>query len=52
LRSLNGVDDPVDGARVRAKRHAQVGFLANMIQARMTANPNEKIVSVGDYNAF
>ena len=52
LRSLNGIDDPADGARVRAKRRAQAEFLANLIQARMTANPNEKIVSVGDYNAF
>jgi predicted extracellular nuclease len=52
LRSLNGVDDPADGARIRAKRRAQAEFLANLIQARMTANPNEKIVSVGDNNAF
>lgn len=52
LRSLIGVDDPADGARVRAKRAAQSEFLANLIQARMTANPDERIVSVGDYNAF
>lgn len=52
LRSLNGVDDAADGPRVRAKRAAQAEFLANLIQARMTANPNEQIISVGDYNAF
>ena len=52
LRSLSGVDDPVDGGRVRAKRRAQAEFLADLIQARQAADPNERIVSVGDYNAF
>jgi hypothetical protein len=52
LRSFNGVDDPVDGPRVRAKRAKQAEFLANLIQARQTADPNEHIVSVGDYNAY
>jgi hypothetical protein len=51
LRSLSGIDGP-DGARIRAKRRAQAEFLANLIQARQTANPAERIVSVGDYNAF
>jgi predicted extracellular nuclease len=52
LRSLSGVDDPVDGGRVRFKRRAQAEYLANLIQARQTADPTEKIISVGDYNAF
>jgi predicted extracellular nuclease len=52
LRSLSGVDDPADGDRVRAKRRAQAEYLANLIQARQTADPTERIVSVGDYNAF
>lgn len=52
LRSLNGVDDPVDGNRIRTKRRAQAEYLANLIQARQVADPNERIVSVGDYNAF
>ncbi|MGB7623912.1 MAG: lamin tail domain-containing protein [Terriglobia bacterium] len=52
LRSLIGVDDPADGPRVRAKRAAQAEFLANLIQLSQTANPNEHILSVGDYNAF
>jgi hypothetical protein len=50
LRSLNGVDDPVDGPRVRAKRKAQAEFLANILQSYQAGG--EKIVSVGDYNAF
>jgi len=52
LRSLNGIDAPVDGARVRAKRRAQAEFLANLIQARQAADPTARIVSIGDYNAF
>ncbi|HEV2706062.1 MAG TPA: lamin tail domain-containing protein [Pyrinomonadaceae bacterium] len=52
LRSLNGVDDPVEGPRVREKRRKQAEFLANLIQSRQTADATEKIISVGDYNAF
>ncbi|MBL0130503.1 MAG: HYR domain-containing protein [Chitinophagaceae bacterium] len=52
LRSLNGVDDPIDGNRVRTKRAAQAEFLANLIQGFQTSNPAANIVSVGDYNAF
>jgi predicted extracellular nuclease len=52
LRSLTSVDDPVEGPRVRAKRKAQAEFLANLIQSRQTADPTERILSVGDYNAF
>jgi predicted extracellular nuclease len=58
LRSLSGVDDnTVDGsgtvgARVREKRRKQAEFLANLIQARQVADPTEKIINVGDMNAF
>jgi hypothetical protein len=58
LRSLNGVDDNTVagtgtvGARVREKRRQQAEFLANYIQGRQTSNPNEKIITVGDMNAF
>ncbi len=52
LRSLSGVDDPVDGARVRAKRRAQAEYLANLVQSRQTANPAEHIVLIGDFNAY
>src|SRR6185369_17220520 len=52
LRSLNGVDDPVDGPRVRAKRRAQAEFLANLVQARQAANPSLRMVVLGDFNAF
>ncbi len=52
LRSLNGVEDPVDGNRVRVKRNAQAQYLANLIQSFQTADPTANIISVGDYNAF
>lgn len=52
LRSFLGTVDPVDGPRVRAKRLAQAEFLANLVQARQAANANERIVVVGDFNAY
>ena len=60
LRSLNDIDStaagsngwPTTGARVRAKRRAQAEFLANLVQARQTANSNERIALIGDFNAF
>jgi hypothetical protein len=48
LRSLSGIAGS-DGARIRAKRRAQAEFLAALIQSRQAS---ERIVSVGDYNAF
>jgi hypothetical protein len=52
LRSLNGVDDPADGNRVRTKRRAQAEFLAGYLQQRQAASPGEEIILVGDFNAF
>jgi len=52
LRSLNGIDDPAEGVRVRAKRQAQAEFLATVLDELQTTNPSTPIVSVGDYNAF
>ncbi len=60
LRSLIGVDSTdvgvkgwaTVGDRVRAKRGEQARFLAQLIQDRQTANPDEKIVLLGDFNAF
>lgn len=60
LRSLNGANSegpgsngwPTEGARVRAKRLAQAEDLANLVQARQTADPAESIILVGDFNAF
>ncbi len=49
LRSLSGIDDPVDGPRVRAKRAAQAESLAELIQQHQAAG--EHVISIGDYNA-
>lgn len=60
LRSLNDVNsiDPgsngwaTDGDRVRAKRLEQAESLANLVQARQTADPDERIILIGDFNAY
>jgi uncharacterized protein len=52
LRSLLDLDDPASGAQVRAKRQQQAEFLADLIQSRQAADPNEKIVVLGDFNAY
>ncbi|MBS1826954.1 MAG: lamin tail domain-containing protein [Acidobacteria bacterium] len=51
-RSMNSIDDPVEGRRVRAKRRAQAEAIAKLVQARQVANPRERILVVGDMNAF
>jgi len=59
-RSLNGVNDPRPGSngwattgdRVRAKRLEQAEFLAGLIQSRQTSDPSERLVVIGDFNAF
>lgn len=52
-RSLNGNDtDDAAGERVRAKRHQQAVFLAELLQARQQGNPEERVLVMGDFNAF
>jgi predicted extracellular nuclease len=58
MRSLNNIEDATPagtgtvGARVREKRRKGAEFLANYIQSRQTANPTERIITLGDLNAF
>jgi uncharacterized protein len=52
LRSLTSLDDPSQGPFVRAKRQQQAEFLADLIQSRQAADPNEKIIALGDFNAY
>jgi len=52
LRSLNGIADATEGPRVRAKRIAQAEYLANFLQSRQSTNPSEKILCLGDFNAY
>lgn len=60
LRSLSDVNSatagsngwPTAGDRVRDKRAEQALFLANLVQARQSANPDEHILLLGDFNAY
>ncbi|MCW4472876.1 lamin tail domain-containing protein [Xanthomonas sp. H13-6] len=52
-RSLNGAEaDTASGQRIRAKRQAQADFLADLLQARQLADPQEQVLVMGDFNAF
>lgn len=52
LRSMSGIDEPSDGARVRAKRRAQAEHVARLVQERQSLNPPENLILIGDFNAF
>ena len=41
-----------EGERIRAKRQKQAEDLADLVADRQTADPAERIVLVGDFNAF
>src|SRR5690606_19704884 len=52
-RSLNSAEeDSPGGERVRAKRQEQAKCLANLVQGRQLADPAERLVVLGDFNAF
>jgi predicted extracellular nuclease len=53
LKSFLGYNDPKDGGlRVRTKKKLQAEFLAKVVQERQKANADEKIVLLGDFNAY
>lgn len=52
LKSYRGVDDEKDGDRLRNKRRLEAEWLANFVQERQKADPAERIVLSGDFNAF
>ena len=51
-RSLNNIDDPVDGPRVRFKRHTQALRISQEIQTIQTAEPDVGLIVLGDFNGF
>ena len=51
-RSLNDIDHPVLGPRVRQKRLEQAQSIAQKVQDLQTANPNIRLVVTGDFNAY
>ncbi len=52
LKSFLGYDDPKQMANVRLKKKLQAEFLAKLVADRQKANPKERIVLVGDFNAY
>jgi hypothetical protein len=51
-RSLSGIDDGSSGPRVRQKRHEQALFLSEWLGDRQDADSSERIVVLGDFNAY
>ncbi len=52
FKSYRGIDDPKDGNRVQNKRRLEAEWLAKFIAERAVANPTERLIVVGDFNAF
>ncbi len=51
LRSLIDIESLTSGPRVRAKRAEQSEFLAALAHRRLEADPDERILVIGDFNA-
>ncbi|MCB1581526.1 MAG: lamin tail domain-containing protein [Xanthomonadales bacterium] len=52
MRSRGGIDDAVDGERVRSKRLQQANSVASMVDAILAEDPNVGLYVLGDFNAF
>lgn len=52
FKSYRGIDDPADGDRVRRKRRLEAEWLARFVADRAKTNPTERMIVVGDFNAF
>jgi predicted extracellular nuclease len=52
LKSFLGYNDPKRQDDVRMKKRLQAEFLAKWVQSMQTADPNAKIILVGDFNAY
>ena len=52
LKSFLGYDDPKQMDNVRLKKRLQAESLAKFVQERQKANPQEKLVLLGDFNAY
>ncbi len=51
LRSMNGIDGD-DAAFVREKRHRQAVWLSEAVQQLQEADPDVRLIVLGDFNAF
>jgi predicted extracellular nuclease len=52
LKSFLGYNDPKRQDAVRLKKRLQAEFLAKLVQARQKADPKERIILLGDFNAY
>lgn len=52
LKSFLGYSDPKQQDNVRLKKRLQAEFLARWVQDRQKADPAERIVLIGDFNAY
>lgn len=52
LKSFLGYDDPKQMTNVRLKKKMQAEFLAKFVQERQKLDAKEKIILVGDFNAY
>lgn len=52
LKSFLGYNDPTQQDNVRLKKKLQAEFLAKWVQDRQVKNPSERIILVGDFNAY
>jgi len=52
LKSFLGYDDPRQQDNVRMKKKLQAEYLAKFVQERQKADPKEKIMLIGDFNAY
>ena len=52
FKSYLGIESEKDGPRVRQKRKQEAEWLANFIVERQKANPDERLLVCGDFNAF
>lgn len=52
FKSYGGINDEKDGDRVRQKRRLEAEWLANFVVERQKQNLAEKLILLGDFNAF
>jgi predicted extracellular nuclease len=52
MKSFLGFTDPKQLANVRMKKKLQAEYLARWVEDRQKANPEERIILLGDFNAF
>lgn len=52
LKSLLGYNDPKQMANVRLKKRLQAEYLARLVQERQKQDAAERIIVLGDFNAF